>query len=675
MKNLLVSLLMLCTALCFAQITVTQDCQSDRYKEQVFSNIKVTTDLVYGSAWGVNDVFGASDLTMDFYEPAPNDEYLDKRPLVVMFFGGAFLIGDKSDKDMMTWCDSLARYGYACAAVNYRLDNAANIAVSGNAVRAAYRPIQDGRAAIRYMLEDPDNFAFNIDPDHIYVGGQSAGAITAIHIAYLDSLERPEETYGNLIQDDLGCLDCSGNTYDQPFTIAGVIDLWGATLDPEFLDASENVPMLIIHGTSDDVILFDSGQPFTIPFLGFSPIFTFPVMYGAVPLEATLSAKGIYNEFYPYDGQEHVFYGTNDDFPTEFWLPIWEQGHNFLHNTLKFDSPVPTGLVSVCTGTTETYSFTQNPASSYCWDVTGGNIVQITDNTISVEWAGTGTGQVMLTEENCIDVIGTTAILDVAINALPEAEFSYNATDSVTVTFTDLSNNDIIAWFWQFGDGNTSSVQNPLHTYSTSGIYSVSLTVTDSNGCKGTHIVTNCLFYGASCNDNNLSTINDTYNDQCKCIGMPIAQNNCSDLDLMLSDAPISTGIYDAIQSITSTAMVTNGSSVSHIAGDIVTLGDGFTVESDAYFVADIIPCPPLAVSGFDLVLRETQDGMAVYCSDPEFDLNKAKVRLYDIGGKFREIPLRLIDGKIIPTEPIYMGMYILEVKWKENTVSKRFYK
>ena len=38
------------------------------------------------------------------------------------------------------------------------------------------------------------------------------------------------------------------------------------------------------------------------------------------------------------------------------------------------------------------------------------------------------------------------------------------------------------SWLWDFGDGNSSSVQNPIHTYSTSGVYSVSLTATNSNG-------------------------------------------------------------------------------------------------------------------------------------------------------------------------------------------------
>lgn len=54
-------------------------------------------------------------------------------------------------------------------------------------------------------------------------------------------------------------------------------------------------------------------------------------------------------------------------------------------------------------------------------------------------------------------------------------------TDNSTVCFGTLSN-----WNWDFGDGNSSNVQNPAHTYSTSGIFQVTLTVTGSTGLTDT---------------------------------------------------------------------------------------------------------------------------------------------------------------------------------------------
>lgn len=50
------------------------------------------------------------------------------------------------------------------------------------------------------------------------------------------------------------------------------------------------------------------------------------------------------------------------------------------------------------------------------------------------------------------------------------------------VTFTDLSVGEITSWGWDFGDGATSSLQNPQHTYQEAGSFTVQLTVTGPSG-------------------------------------------------------------------------------------------------------------------------------------------------------------------------------------------------
>ena len=57
----------------------------------------------------------------------------------------------------------------------------------------------------------------------------------------------------------------------------------------------------------------------------------------------------------------------------------------------------------------------------------------------------------------------------------------YTSPDSL-VQFTGLSSNAPDTWFWDFGDGETSFSQNPSHIYSTSGAYTISLTVTNGYG-------------------------------------------------------------------------------------------------------------------------------------------------------------------------------------------------
>ena len=68
------------------------------------------------------------------------------------------------------------------------------------------------------------------------------------------------------------------------------------------------------------------------------------------------------------------------------------------------------------------------------------------------------------------------------------ADFCADSTlgfSQLTVNFTDFSvsfNCEITSWNWDFGDGETSTEQNPIHTYNSGGFYTVSLTVEDDNG-------------------------------------------------------------------------------------------------------------------------------------------------------------------------------------------------
>lgn len=69
-------------------------------------------------------------------------------------------------------------------------------------------------------------------------------------------------------------------------------------------------------------------------------------------------------------------------------------------------------------------------------------------------------------------------------NEPPIAAFSY-ACDGLACDFTDASSDpdgSVVAWSWTFGDGGTSTAQNPSHAYACSGTYSVTLRVTDDRG-------------------------------------------------------------------------------------------------------------------------------------------------------------------------------------------------
>lgn len=72
-------------------------------------------------------------------------------------------------------------------------------------------------------------------------------------------------------------------------------------------------------------------------------------------------------------------------------------------------------------------------------------------------------------------------------NIAPTANFTSSCT-GLSCTFTDASTDSdgtIASWSWNFGDGGTSTVQNPSHSYAAGGTYTVSLTVTDNGGATG----------------------------------------------------------------------------------------------------------------------------------------------------------------------------------------------
>ncbi|HQI46893.1 MAG TPA: C1 family peptidase [Bacteroidales bacterium] len=99
----------------------------------------------------------------------------------------------------------------------------------------------------------------------------------------------------------------------------------------------------------------------------------------------------------------------------------------------------------------------------------------------------------------------------------PVANFSATSTTSCTGTiqFADSSSNAPTEWLWNFGDGTTSTLQNPSHTYTSNGTYNVSLKATNAYGnnskTKNSFISINMPFAptasGATINSGNTATL------------------------------------------------------------------------------------------------------------------------------------------------------------------------
>ena len=129
------------------------------------------------------------------------------------------------------------------------------------------------------------------------------------------------------------------------------------------------------------------------------------------------------------------------------------------------------------------------------YQIDGGDTVEHVyekPGTYTVSLTGTGSlGSSTKVKSGYIYVGRTTAPLQAEFR--PPSLYARNGTVPLTVTFTDMSTGSIASRLWDFGDGTSSTSRSPSHTYSVPGIYTVSLTVTDSRGNKSTETKQNII--------------------------------------------------------------------------------------------------------------------------------------------------------------------------------------
>jgi PKD repeat protein len=141
-----------------------------------------------------------------------------------------------------------------------------------------------------------------------------------------------------------------------------------------------------------------------------------------------------------------------------------------------------------------TVSFTDqstNNPTSWVWDF--GDGTTSTQRNPSKIYNSAGTYTVKITVTNSYGSNSHTKNGYITTNttgSTPIAAFTGSPSSGIaplTVNFIDQSTNNPTSWVWDFGDGTTSTIQNPTKVYNTSGSFSVTLTSTNNNG-SNTHI-------------------------------------------------------------------------------------------------------------------------------------------------------------------------------------------
>jgi gliding motility-associated-like protein len=126
--------------------------------------------------------------------------------------------------------------------------------------------------------------------------------------------------------------------------------------------------------------------------------------------------------------------------------------------------------------------------SGYTWDTDDGGIFHSADLMHTYASYGSYQAKLIVTGNNgCSDSL----VQVVTLNPKPVASFVYTIISPYSddgYQFTNksiISSGNISGYAWDFGDGNTSSDVNPVHTFATAGIFTVTLTVTGTGNCAG----------------------------------------------------------------------------------------------------------------------------------------------------------------------------------------------
>ena len=366
---------------------VFQNFENNRYQDTLFA-VEEINNIPYAKVQGfwseLGDETAVSDkifqmgnaiseiplgLYLDVFRP--QDDTLQKRPLVMLVHGGAFYFGSKDDKSITQWCRHLASLGYVTASIDYRIGFLPTMTSIG---RAGYRAVQDAHAAMRFLVSHQKEYG--IDTSMLFVGGASAGAITTLNLAFMTNETRPEYTHSGFLKSDLGDIDTCGNAIKCDFRIKGIIDMWGAMPDTSLL-RGHNIPILAFHGDADDIVPYDYNYPFGIA--GVLKTLLVEKMFGSsciVDRSIKLGHKAQLITFSGYRHSPHVDPDTKA--LNENFFIIQDMMSDFFYDIIVPEKPEITGEKNL-------FAVHPKPLAT-SWQVEGGVILASEDNTVKVAW-------------------------------------------------------------------------------------------------------------------------------------------------------------------------------------------------------------------------------------------------------------------------------------------------
>lgn len=265
-----------------------------RYKDSIFaySQIDIATNITYRDS---STDYEQGDtlkkwLKLDFYEPRQSLDPVTARPLIIWIHGGGFEGGDKADVADVRTCMRFASRGFTVASINYRLRPGMcavrETVTLEQLVVEIYRAVQDARYAVRYIKSRASEG--RIDTNYIFAAGLSAGAVTALHLAYLDQDELALSPYINTAI--LGTLDF-GELFNTNAKVKAIMVFSGSIYDINWVEAGD-IPAICLHSDKDNQLPVDEGL---------DSIYHEFYTYSGIRVSQRLTALGIQSDFLRFD--------------------------------------------------------------------------------------------------------------------------------------------------------------------------------------------------------------------------------------------------------------------------------------------------------------------------------------------------------------------------------------
>ncbi len=315
-------------------------CNGSRFVEDVFTDVDSTFAVYYGSGYTIGgDSLG---LYMDVFEP--QNDPLAERPVLIFAYGGSYIGGERSDVHWIA--RRYARKGFVVACIDYRLYDLPlfPLPTAEEMMDVVTRSVHDMRGAVRFLRADADtNNLFNVDPNWVFVGGISAGAITAMHTAHIDDEDEYSQTLIDIF-DNLGGLEGTVNTLDYSSDVQGAVSLSGGLNMSQWIDDNDP-PFISVHEDGDGTVPYGPG---------FANIFGFDIiaMDGSFTCHQVAESVGIKNRLKTYVSSQHVGYLFSETQTNE----VVNLSAAFLHDLMCEDQVLSTSNIS-----TENISISPNP--------------------------------------------------------------------------------------------------------------------------------------------------------------------------------------------------------------------------------------------------------------------------------------------------------------------------